>query len=112
MGTLYGMMSVYEDTHPRLAKFLFDNLGDVMTFLAFPAHHHRKIRSTNVLERFNKEVKRRTKVVGAFPCDDSVLRLLIPLGVDTNAKWLDRKCVSWEDMLHEEVADSEFTEIF
>jgi transposase-like protein len=44
-----------------------------------------------VLERFNKEVKRRTKVVGAFPCDGSVLRLLIPLGVDTNAKWLDRK---------------------
>jgi transposase-like protein len=108
----HGMMSVYEDTHPRLAKFLSDNLGDVMTFLAFPTHYHRKIRSTNVLERFNKEVKRRTKVVGAFPCDGSVLRLLIPLGVDTNAKWLDRKYASWEDMLHEEVADNEFTEIF
>jgi hypothetical protein len=38
--------------------------------------------------------------------------LLIPLGVDTNAKWLDRKYVSWEDLLHENVADSEFTEIF
>lgn len=108
----HGMMSVYEESHPRLAKFLSDNLGDVMTFLTFPTHHHRKIRSTNVLERFNKEVKRRTKVVGAFPGDGSVLRLLIPLGVDTNAKWLDRKYVSWEDMLHEEVADTEFTEIF
>jgi hypothetical protein len=41
-----------------------------------------------------------------------VLRLLIPLGIDTNAKWLDKKYVSWEDMLHEEVADNEFTKIF
>jgi hypothetical protein len=38
--------------------------------------------------------------------------LLVPLAVDTNAKWLDRKYVYWEDMLHEEAADSEFTEIF
>jgi transposase-like protein len=62
----HSMISVYEDTNPRLAKFLSDNLGDAMTFLTFPVHHHRKIRSTNVLERFNKELKRRTKVVGAF----------------------------------------------
>jgi transposase-like protein len=62
----HNMISVYEDTHPRVAKFLSDNLRDVMTFLTFPVHHHRKIRSTNVLERFNKELKRRTKVVGTF----------------------------------------------
>jgi len=70
-------------------KFLSDNLGDVMNFLAFPVHHDHKIRSTNVLERFNKEVKRRTKVIGAFSDDGSVLRLLIPLVVDTNVKCLD-----------------------
>jgi transposase-like protein len=66
----------------------------VMIAIGINEEGYRKIRSTNVLERFNKEVKRRTKVVGAFPCDGSVLRLLIPLGVDTNAKWLDRKYVS------------------
>jgi transposase-like protein len=111
-GKAHGMIATYEDTHPRLAKYLMDNLGDVMSFLAFPKTHHRKIHSTNVLERFNKEVKRRTRVVGAFPCDGSVLRLLIPLAVDTNAKWLDRKYVSWENLIQNKEAEEEFTEIF
>ena len=106
----HGMIATYEDKFPKLAKYLSDNLGDVMTFLSFPKKHHRKIHSTNLVERFNKEVKRRTKVVGAFPSEGSVLRLLIPLAVDTNAKWMDRKYVSWEDLKHNCKVDEEFTE--
>jgi transposase-like protein len=112
MSIAHGMIATYEKRMPKLAKFLEDNLGDTMTFLAFPKRHHRKIHSTNVLERFNKEVKRRTKVVGAFPCDGSVLRLLVPLAVDTNAKWLDRKYVSWENLEHDVEVVEEFTEKF
>ena len=108
----HATIATYETKLPRLAKYLEDNLADVMTFLAFPKRHHRKIHSTNVLERFNKEVKRRTKVVGAFPSEGSVLRLLVPLAVDTNAKWLERKYVSWEDLEHESEVDEEFTENF
>jgi transposase-like protein len=108
----HGMIATYEDTYPKLAKFLEDNLADVMTFLSFPERHHRKIHSTNVLERFNREVKRRTKVVGAFPSDGSVLRLLVPLAVETNAKWLDRKYVSWDDLEQNEGAEEVFTEKF
>jgi len=107
-----GMASAYEVSHPKLVKFLTDNLMDVLTFLAFPKSHHRKIHSTNVLERFNKEVKRRTKVIGAFPSDNSVLCLLVPLAVDTNAKWLDRKYVSWDNLVQSENAEEEFTESF
>ena len=106
----HGMIATYEKRFPRLAKYLIDNLGDIMTFLAFPKHHHRKIHSTNLIERFNKEVKRRTKVVGAFPSEGSVLRLLVPLAVDTNAKWMDKKYVSWEDLKHNCEVDDEFTE--
>ncbi len=80
------MAERFEEKYPKLVRFLTDNLDDAITFLAFPKRHHRKIHSTNVLERFNKEVKRRTKVVGAFPSEGSVLRLLVPLAVDTNAK--------------------------
>jgi len=105
-----GMAAAYEVSHPKLVKFLTDNLMDVLTFLAFPKEHHRKIHSTNLLERFNKEVKRRTKVVGAFPSDNSVLRLLVPLAVDTNAKWLDRKYVSWDNLVQSDNAEEEFTE--
>ncbi len=92
------MIANYEEKHPRLAKYLNDNLGDIMSFLAFPKAHRKKIHSTNVLERFNKEIKRRTKVVGAFPNENSVLRLLVPLAVETNANWLDRKYVSWDNL--------------
>lgn len=108
----HGMIATYEDKFPRLAKYLSDNIGDVMTYLAFPKSHHRKIHSTNLVERFNKEIKRRTKVVGAFPNAGSVLRLLVPLAVDTNAKWLDRKYVSWEDLEQENEVVEEFTENF
>lgn len=108
----HAMIATYETKLPKLVKYLEDNLGDVMTFLAFPKRHHRKIHSTNVLERFNKEVKRRTKVVGAFTSEGSVLRLLVPLAVDTNAKWLDRKYVSWEDLEQQSEVNEEFTENF
>ena len=108
----HGMIATYEKKFPKLAKYLIDNLGDVMTFLSFPQRHHRKIHSTNLVERFNKEVKRRTKVVGAFPSEGSVLRLLVPLAVDTNAKWMDRKYVSWEDLEHDCKVNEEFTENF
>lgn len=100
------------EKYPKLNRFLIDNLDDSITFLAFPKRHHRKIHSTNVLERFNKEVKRRTKVVGAFPSEGSALRLLVPLAVDTNAKWLDRKYVSWENLEHDIDVEEEFTENF
>jgi transposase-like protein len=100
------------EKYPKLNRFLIDNLDDAITFLAFPKRHRRKIHSTNVLERFNKEVKRRTKVVGAFPGEGSALRLLVPLAVDTNAKWLDRKYVSWENMEHDIDVEEEFTENF
>jgi len=107
-----GLSVAYEESHPKLIEFLSENLMDTLTFLSFPKSHRRKIHSTNVLERFNKEVKRRTKVVGAFPSDNSILRLLVPLAVDTNAKWLDRKYVSWDNLVVYMEAEEEFTEYF
>ena len=108
----HGMIATYEEKFPKLAEYLMKNLGDVMSFIAFPEKHHRKIHSTNLVERFNKEVKRRTKVIGAFPSEGSALRLLVPLAVDTNAKWMDRKYVSWENLEHDCEVEEEFTENF
>ena len=81
-------------------------------FLTFPKTHRRKIHSTNILERFNKEIKRRTKVIGAFPNDGSVLRLLVPLAIETNAKWLTRKYVNWDNLVQLQKAEDEIAEIF
>jgi transposase-like protein len=107
-----GMIATYEDSKPRLAKFLMDNLYDSCTYLSFPKTHWRKLHSTNVLERFNKEIKRRTKVIGAFPNEGSIMRLLVPLAIDTNAKWLSRNYVSFDNLVQCQKAEDEFTEIF
>jgi hypothetical protein len=52
------------------------------------------------------------RFIGAFPCENAVLRLLVPLAVDTNAKWLDRRYVSWDNLKHTRGAEDEFTEEF
>lgn len=50
--------------------------ADVLAYMAFPAQHRTRLHSTNPLERLNKEVKRRADVVGIFPNEDSILRLI------------------------------------
>lgn len=64
---------------------------DLWNYRAFPREHWRKIRTTNGLERINKELKRRSRVVGAFPNDRSLLRLAVAILMDINEEWLTGK---------------------
>lgn len=107
-----GMIANYENSKPKIAEFLMNNIYDSCTYLTFPKTHWRKLHSTNVLERFNKEIKRRTKVIGAFLSDGSILRLLVPLAIETNANWLKRNYVSFENAVQCQKAEDEITEIF
>ena len=66
----------YETRFPKAIEILEDGLEDSLAFYAFPELDARKISSTNMLERLNKEIRRRTKVVGIFPNSDSYLRLV------------------------------------
>lgn len=61
---------------PKLGTFMDNAEADVLAYMAFPAQHHTKLHSTNPLERLNKEVKRRADVVGIFPNEDSIVRLI------------------------------------
>jgi putative transposase len=61
---------------------------DILAFYAFPSEHWPKLRSTNPLERFNREIGRRTDVVGIFPDDRSLIRLVSMLAIETNDEWL------------------------
>jgi transposase-like protein len=73
---------------PKLAALLEDAEDDVLAFYAFPAEHWPKLRSTNPLERFNREIGRRTDVVGIFPDDPSLIRLVSMLAIEANDEWL------------------------
>lgn len=61
---------------------------DIWNHRAYPKEHWKKIRTTNGLERINKELKRRSRVVGAFPNDASLLRLGVAILMDINEEWL------------------------
>ena len=72
----------------KVATLLEDAEPDILAFYAFPSSHWRKLRSTNPLERFNREVGRRTDVVGIFPDDRSLIRLAGMLCIEQNDEWL------------------------
>jgi putative transposase len=73
---------------PKVAALLEQAEEDILAFYAFPQAHWSKLRSTNPLERFNKEIGRRTDVVGIFPDDRSLIRLVGMLCLEQNDEWL------------------------
>src|SRR3954469_14038164 len=77
---------------PRVAALIEEAETDVLAFYAFPAEHWPKIRSTNRLGRFNRESARRTDVVGIFPDDASLIRLVSMLAIEANDEWLVGRC--------------------
>lgn len=71
---------------------------DTHNYQAFPKEHWRKIRTTNILERVNKELKRRSKVIGAFPNEEALLRLSVSILIDINEEWITgNRYLSMED---------------
>jgi transposase-like protein len=74
---------------PKVAELLVGAEADLLTHFTFPESHRRQIRSTNPLERLNKEVKRRTAVVGIFPTRSSVIRLVGMILAEQDDEWQD-----------------------
>ena len=84
---LQRVIQKYAKSAPRLSSWLEANLAEGFTFFDFPTKHRRFIRTTNSLERVNREIRRRTRVVGIFPNEASCLRLISAKLMEISEEW-------------------------
>lgn len=105
------VVAMLERSHPAAAEMLDEARDELLAFAAFPSQHWQQIWSTNPLERLNKEIKRRTNVVGTFPNPAALLRLAGHVLIEQHDEWdsADRRYFSENsmrllDLMHEEVA--------
>lgn len=77
----------YRKSAPRLVAWMEENVPQGLTVFALPTAHRRKLRTTNMLERLNKEIKRRTRVATLFPNEQSLLRLASAVLAETSEEW-------------------------
>jgi transposase-like protein len=75
--------------HEKLTTWVEENVEETFTYYRLPRQHHKHMKSTNMLERLNEEIKRRTHVVRIFPNAESCLRLVRALAVETHENWLE-----------------------
>jgi putative transposase len=80
----------WADKYPKLCTWVEESIEETFTFYRWPRSHHKHIRSTNMLERINEEIKRRTYVIRIFPNEDSCLRLVRALLVEIHEDWIEQ----------------------
>jgi len=82
-------LAKWQDRYPKLCDWVEENIEETLTFYRLPRAHHKHMKSTNMLERVNQEVKRRTQVLRIFPNEASCLRLVRALGSEIHEDWIE-----------------------
>lgn len=86
---LAAWITKWQGKYPKLVDWVESNIVETLSFYRLPRAHHKHLKSTNMLERLNEEIKRRTRVVRIFPNTESCLRLIRALCVETHETWLE-----------------------
>jgi putative transposase len=79
----------WQEKYPKLCAWVEDNIEQTLTFYRLPREHHKHLKSTNMLERINEELARRTHVIRIFPNEESALRLIRALAVEIHEDWIE-----------------------
>ena len=98
---LAAWITKWESRYAKLVAWVEENIDETLTFYRLPAQHHKHLKSTNMLERLNEELKRRTHVVRIFPNAASCLRLVRALAVETHENWIEATRYLNMDLLRE-----------
>jgi transposase-like protein len=77
----------YQKSASRLADWMEKNIPESLTIFAFPTYHERRLRTSNCLERLNREIRRRTRVVSIFPNEAACLRLISAILMEIDEEW-------------------------
>jgi len=89
---LVAWLAKWQAKYPKLCEWVEGNIEETFTFYRLPKEHHKHLKSTNMLERLNQELKRRTHVIRIFPNPESCLRLSRALAVEIHEGWLETHC--------------------
>ena len=86
---LAAWLAKWQGKYPKLCDWVEENIEETFTFYMLPPAHHKHLKSTNMLERLNQELKRRTHIVRIFPNEASCLRLIRALATEIHEEWLE-----------------------
>ncbi|HSS96008.1 MAG TPA: IS256 family transposase [Terriglobales bacterium] len=99
---LQGWLEKWNGKYPKLCSWVEENIEATWTFYRLPREHHKHMKSTNMLERLNQEIKRRTHVIRIFPNEASCLRLIRALASERDDEWFDGACYLNMEALREQ----------
>jgi putative transposase len=91
-------VELYEKRFPKAVAIFEAGIEDALTYLSFPGSHHTRIRTTNMLERLFKEIKRRTRVVGVFPNETSASTLATEIALRSSEEWALRRYLTLDTL--------------
>jgi putative transposase len=96
---LAAWLGKWSGKYARLTSWVEETIDETLTFFRLPRQHHKHLKSTNMLERLNEEIRRRTYVVRIFPNAESCLRLVRALAVETNENWMEaNRYINMDDL--------------
>ena len=99
---LAGWLAKWGSKYTKLVDWVEENIAETLTFYRLPRQHHKHVKSTNMLERLNEEIRRRTRIVRIFPNSASCLRLVRALCAETHETWLEDSRYLNMDLLWEQ----------